>query len=170
MDCSEIRWRKRYRCLLAIVSNARKRLPSKRYFFSHDNSCATAQECVDRTTFKATIRDEDREAAPRPRNCGVLNRTHTRASSLAKMSAGITNPCGYIDQPARARPCRMVTAGRSRLACGGTTITLLLRDSLSSQPPRLPKFNLGTASPTRCTNYSVPARFPILPYILYTGF
>jgi hypothetical protein len=32
---------------------------------------------------------------------------------------------------------------------------LLLRDSPSSQPPRLPKFNFGTASPTRCTNYSV---------------
>ena len=47
----------------------------------------------------ATRRDENREAAPRPRHSGVLNRTHTvtRASSLAKMSAGITNPCGYID-------------------------------------------------------------------------
>jgi hypothetical protein len=32
---------------------------------------------------------------------------------------------------------------------------LLLRDSPSSQPPRLPKFNFGTALPTRCTNYSV---------------
>ena len=32
---------------------------------------------------------------------------------------------------------------------------LLLRDSPSSQPPRLPKFNFGTASPTRCTNFSV---------------
>ncbi len=29
---------------------------------------------------------------------------------------------------------------------------LLLRDSPSSQPPRLPKINLGTALPTRCTN------------------
>ena len=93
-----------------------KRLPSKRYFFSHDNSCATAQECVDRTTFKATIRDENREAAPRPRHCCVLNRIHTRASSLAKMSAGIPNPCGHIDQPNHARPGRMVTAGSSRLA------------------------------------------------------
>ncbi len=27
------------------------------------------------------------------------------------MSAGIPNPCGYIDQPARARLGRMVTAG-----------------------------------------------------------
>ena len=32
---------------------------------------------------------------------------------------------------------------------------LLLRDSPSSQPPSLPKFNFGNASPTRCTNYSV---------------
>jgi hypothetical protein len=57
------------------------------------------------------ITNESREAAPRPRHHGVLNRTHTRASSLAKMSAGIPNPCGYIDQPARARLGRMVTAG-----------------------------------------------------------
>ena len=32
------------------------------------------------------------------------------------MSAGIPNPCGYIDQPARARLGRMVTAGPSRPA------------------------------------------------------
>jgi hypothetical protein len=32
---------------------------------------------------------------------------------------------------------------------------LLLRDSPSSQPPRLLKFNLGSALPTKCTNYSV---------------
>ncbi len=32
---------------------------------------------------------------------------------------------------------------------------LLLWDSPSSQPPTLPKFNFGTASPTRWTNYSV---------------
>ena len=32
---------------------------------------------------------------------------------------------------------------------------LLLRDSPSSQPPSLPKSNFGTASPTRCSNYSV---------------
>ena len=32
---------------------------------------------------------------------------------------------------------------------------LLLRDSPSSQPPSLPKFNFGTDLPTRCTNYSV---------------
>ena len=64
------------------------------------------------------IRDENKEAAPRPRHCGVLNRTHTRASSLAKMSAGIPNPCGYIDQPARARLDRIMTAGPSRPVAG----------------------------------------------------
>jgi hypothetical protein len=32
---------------------------------------------------------------------------------------------------------------------------LLLRDSPSSQPTRLPKFNFGTASPTRCTTTTV---------------
>jgi hypothetical protein len=32
---------------------------------------------------------------------------------------------------------------------------LLLRDSPSSQPPKLQKFNFGTASPTRRNNYSV---------------
>ena len=78
---------------------------------------SVARRCVDLSPV-ATIRDENREAAPRLRHCGVLNRTHTRASSLAKMSAGIPNPCGYIDQPARARLGRMVTAGPSRQAAG----------------------------------------------------
>ena len=63
---------------------------------------SVARRCVDLSPV-ATIRDENREAAPRPRHCGVLNRTHTRARSLAKMSAGISNPCCYIDQQARAR-------------------------------------------------------------------
>jgi hypothetical protein len=49
---------------------------------------------------------ESREAAPRPRHhCVFRTRTHTRASSLPKMSAGITstNLCACINQPARAR-------------------------------------------------------------------
>ena len=53
---------------------------------------------------------ESRESAPRPRHHGVLcTRTHTSASSLPKMSAGIPNPCAYIrvNQPGRAH------AGRS---------------------------------------------------------
>ena len=63
------------------------------------------------------ITDENREAAPRPRHCGVLcTRTHTRASSLMLRCPGIPNPCGYSDQPALARLGRMVTAGRSRPA------------------------------------------------------
>jgi hypothetical protein len=42
------------------------------------------------------------------------------------MSAGITNPCGYIDQPARARLGRMVTIGdRWPQSASGTTITVV---------------------------------------------
>jgi hypothetical protein len=64
---------------------------------------STAQECVDRTNLQATITNESREAAPRPRHHGVFRtRTHIRASSLPKMSAGIRNPCASINQPARA--------------------------------------------------------------------
>ncbi len=49
------------------------------------------------------ITNESREAAPRPRHHGDFRtRTHIRASSLPKMSAGITNPCASIKQPARA--------------------------------------------------------------------
>ena len=72
---------------------------------------SVARRCVDLSPV-ATIRDENREAAPRPRRCGVLNRTHTRARSLAKLSAGISNPCGYIDQPARARWWPLAPAGQ----------------------------------------------------------
>ncbi len=104
------RWGKRYGCLLADVQIL------ENYYSRNKTSSpgiipVTVQERVDRTNLQATIRDENSEAAPRPRHCGVLHRTHTCASSLAKMSAGITNPCGYIDQPARARLGRMVTAG-----------------------------------------------------------
>ncbi len=42
----------------------------------------------------------------------------------ANMSAGIPNPCGYIDQPARARLGRMVAAGPSRPA-EPSTITVV---------------------------------------------
>jgi hypothetical protein len=51
------------------------------------------------------ITNESREAAPRLRHHSVFRtRTHTRASSesLPKISAGITNPCACIKQPARA--------------------------------------------------------------------
>ena len=43
---------------------------------------------------------------------------------------------------------------------------LLLRDLPSSQPPSLPKFNFGTTSPTRCTNYSVLQK----SYFCFTSF
>ncbi len=49
-----------------------------------------------------TITNDNREAAPRLRPRGVFRtRTHTRASSLMqRLSAGISNSCGYINQPA----------------------------------------------------------------------
>jgi hypothetical protein len=51
----------------------------------------------------ASITNESSEAAPGLRHHGVFRTpTHTRASSLPKMSAGITNPCACINQPARA--------------------------------------------------------------------
>ena len=84
---------------------------SKHFHSRNDKSSATiipvplstAQECVDRTNLQATITNESREAAPRPRHHGVFRtRTHIRASSLPKMSAGIRNPCASINQPARA--------------------------------------------------------------------
>ncbi len=155
MDCSEIRWGKRYCCLPAIMSNARKCLPSKRYFFSHDNSCATAQECIDRTTFKASLHPLH-PLAPSwrssQRHCGVLNRTHTRASSLAKMSAGIPNPCGYIDQPARARLGLMVTAGPAEQP-------LLLSHNTKSQAPEPSSQSQGARRRWRpkCRRYEAPA-------------
>jgi hypothetical protein len=51
------------------------------------------------------------------------------------------------------------TCFRTEWRASATFRRLLLQDSPSSQPPRLPKFNLGTASPTRCTNYSVLQKF-----------
>jgi hypothetical protein len=51
-----------------------------------------------------TNESHGREAAPRPRHHGVFctgTRTHTLASSLLKMSAGIQFPAPHIKRPAR---------------------------------------------------------------------
>ena len=50
---------------------------------SFQRRCLTTWECVDRTNLQATITNENREAAPRPRHHGVLcTRTHTLLAAV----------------------------------------------------------------------------------------
>ena len=95
---------RRYGFLPADVSYSRN-LPDLETIILQSPIIPEVPERVDRTILQATITNENRKlhldrAIPAS---FAPELTDTRASSLLKMSAGIGNPRGYNDLPARSR-------------------------------------------------------------------
>ena len=103
-------WAKRDGVLLAFVSDARNISTLETIILqsrSYPWCCRpAAQECVDRTNLQATITNENREAAPRPRRPGVLpNRTHMGACSMERLCARIRISAVIKPSPAARAAC-----------------------------------------------------------------